>query len=255
VGDPPPTGPAPTDLHRQRLDRLHDAGRQLRTKLSEAPDTSSSLATLSDWERECATAISELSGGYKQHWLSRAFSQALLVPAAGVDSVSVVAIVDRVLTVIDSARRSLAGASAGAETAPPPRPRFATIENSSLRANLEYAYNDGQLALTRGESTLALMTFCSILETVLTDALERRGADRLAPYAPPQPIVDWPFATRIEVAERIGLVSRGCARLPEVARTYRGLVDAPLSTEVSPRDAKLTRAVLHVILGDLSQGR
>jgi hypothetical protein len=235
---------------------LLDAGRQLRTAIAADPDSPSSRASLGDWQRECASAITQLSGGSKQHWLGRAFSEALLVPTAGAASVSVAAIVDRLLQVLESARRSLADAVIASE-APPSRTRFASVENSSLRASLEHAYSDGQEALTRGDTALALVTFCSILETVVTDALERRGVDRLGACSPPaRPIVEWPFTTRIEVAERAGLVSRGCARLPRAARTYRDLVDAPLaSADVSPRDAKLARDVLNVILGDLSPGR
>jgi hypothetical protein len=134
------------------------------------------------------------------------------------------------------------------------------IENAALRTSLERAYLDGQDAFKRGESALALMTFCSILETVITDALERHGIDRLTANGPPPgPIVSWPFAVRLALAERAGIIAGGCARLPQVAREYRDHMDEPATSTgiagISSRDAKRTSEVLHVILRDLSPGR
>jgi hypothetical protein len=177
---------------------------------------------------------------------------------------NIVTIIDRLLGVLDSAGRSLADTAAlpASDPAgpPPPRPRFTFIENPTLRSRLEGAYLDGQHAFSRGEFVLALMTFCSILETIITDALERRGLDQLAPHDPPaEPIVGWPFVTRIVIAERAGIISRGCARLPGVAREYRALLDAhgetAADTFISSRDARLASDVLHVILRDLAPGR
>lgn len=255
----------PIATYRHRLDHLSMEGRQLRAALANFPDGSAQLQALHVWQRECAATVSQLSGGSKAHWLSRAFSEALLVPAstdAQRHDASIVTIIDRLLGVLDSAGQSLADAvappSSDVASRPPPRPRFTFIEHATLRSNLEAAYLDGQDAYHRGDFGLALMTFSSILETVITDALERRGSERLAPYEPPpEPIVSWPFATRIAIAERAGLISRGCMRLPEAARTYRAVFDgetiAPLTA--SARDAKLTSDVLHVILRDLAPGR
>ena len=100
----------------------------------------------------------------------------------------------------------------------------------------------------------------SVLETIITDAIERRGMATLAGHQPAAgTIVDWSFSDRIAVAERAGLISRGCARLPEVARLYRDQSDRrgrPDScASVSARDAKLTSDVLHIVLRDLAPGR
>ena len=249
---------------RHRLDHLSAEGRRLRAALASAPDGTADLQALHVWQRECAATVGQLSGGSKAHWLARAFSEALLVPIANGGSASVVTIIDRLLSVLDSAGRSLADAvlptSPDSGGSPPARPRFTFVENAALRAGLERAYLDGQDAFARGEFALALMTLCSVLETVMTDALERRGLEALAPHVlSPQPIVSWPFVTRIATAERAGLISRGCARLPEAAREYRDRFEA--SGDVAPdrsisaRDAKLTSDVLHVILRDLAPGR
>ena len=141
------------------------------------------------------------------------------------------------------------------------RARFTFIKNEALRGSLERAYLDGRAAFTRAEFALALVTFCSILEAVITDALERRGPDEGSTLStlPAEPVSDWSFSTRIEVAERARLVSGGCARLSERARQYRELLNARgeigEGVSVSSRDAKLASDVLHVVLRDLAPGR
>jgi hypothetical protein len=262
---PPDGAPSAIDAYRHRLDHLAADGRQLRAGLADAPDDIDHLSALRAWQTECAATVSQLSGGSKMHWLSRAFSDALLVRATTGGSASVVAIIDRLLGVLDSAGQTLAGASPSSEggaATPPPlvRPRFAFIENATLRSGLEQAYRNSQDWLSNGESSLSMMTTCAILETVITDALERRGREALAQYSPPPgPIVTWPFSSRISVAEQAGVISQGCARLPAVAREYRTAVgagsDSMAGPAVSARDAKLTRDVLHVILRDLAPGR
>ena len=258
--------PAAIEAYRHRLDHLSAEGQQLRAALASSPDGTANVQALGVWQRECAATVSQLSGGSKAHWLSRAFSEALLVPAATAGSAgdtSVVTITDRLLSVLDSASRSLAGAVAPASSdsagIPPPRPRFTFIKNAALCSGLERAYLDAQEAFSRGKFTLSLMTSCSVLETIITDALERRGLGQLASHEPPAgPIVSWPFATRIVIAERAGLISRGCARLPPVAREYRVLSETggDRSTDsISARDAKLASDVLHVVLRDLAPGR
>jgi hypothetical protein len=260
------TRTASVDAYRQRLAGLRAVGQQLRSTFAVPPGTPADYQSLDRWQRECGATLHQLSGGNKAHWLSRAFSRALLVPVAAAGSADVVTIIDRLIDVLDSAGRSLIEAKAlptsdlGGLAEPPPRARFTSIDNAALRSSLERAYLEGHEALTRGEVALALMTFCSILETVITDALERQVPSRLAPHgAPAEPIVTWPFATRIATAERVGLISRGCARLPRIAREYRERVDTAggsvAGEVVSARDAKLTSDVLHVILRDLAPGR
>lgn len=253
--------------YRHRLDHLVAEGRQLQEALATAPGSSADLDALRAWQRACAVTIGQLSGGSKAHWLARAYSDGLLVPLARAEFASVTTIIDRILNVLGRAGASLAHAdgpgawSPGGDTPPPPpRARFTFIGDEALRSGLERAYLDGQAAFVRGEFALALITFCSVLEAVITEALDRQGLDRLAAHAPPAgPIVDWPFVSRIAVAERARLISAGCARLPEVAREYRALLDArgeiQTGVSVSSRDAKLTSHVLHVILRDRSPGR
>ena len=252
--------------YRHRLDHLVAEGRQLQEALATAPGSSADLDALRVWQRACAVTIGQLSGGSKAHWLARAYSDGLLVPLARAESASVTTIIDRILGVLDRAGASLAHADGprafgpGGDAPSPPRARFTFIGDEALRSGLERAYLDGQAAFFRGEFALALITSCSILEAVITEALDRQGLDRLAAHDPPAgPIVDWPFVSRIAIAERARLISAGCARLPEVAREYRALLDArgeiQTGVSVSSRDAKLTSHVLHVILRDRSPGR
>lgn len=247
--------------YRHRLDHLAIEGRRIRTTLERNPEDAVGLQSLGLWQRECATTVSQLSGGSKAHWLSRSFSEALLVPSSEGASANVVVIIDRLLNVLEAARQSLANAvEATGDAPPPPRQRFAFVQNAVLRSNLDQAYRDGQDALANGEFALAVTTFSSVLETIITNALERRGIEALRAQNPPAgTIVDWPFSERIAVAERAGLISRGCARLPEVARLYRDhpTIEGDLipAEGVSARDAKLTSDVLHIVLRDLAPGR
>jgi hypothetical protein len=125
---------------------------------------------------------------------------------------------------------------------------------------VEQAYTDSRRALDQGDYDLALRTACGILEAIVTDALEHKGLSALAGSdAPAGKIADWPFQTRLAVAERAGLIRGGCARLPAVARTYRDHTDAggesgPAAT-VSERDARQAGQVLHVVMRDLDPGR
>src|SRR5258708_6645285 len=96
----------------------------------------------------------------------------------------------------------------------------------SLQAHIE-TYLSHLDALSRrarpeGDYNLALRTSCGILEAIVTDALEHKGRSALiAPSAPGGKIAEWPFETRLAVAEKTGLIRGGCARLPAAARTYR----------------------------------
>jgi hypothetical protein len=95
-----------------------------------------------------------------------------------------------------------------------------------------------------------------MLDAAITYALEQEGRSD-QPW--PGPIAAWPFAGRIAAAERAGLVSGACARLPAIALEYRSLLDSQgdISGDrpVSSRDATLASQVLHVILRDLAPGR
>ncbi len=212
---------------RHRIEHLRSEGRRLRASLARSRGAAN-LALLSIWQRDCAAAISDLSGGVKAHWLARAFSNALLVPNTGTEAADVTTITVRILDVLERADASLAqatpeGMSLADSTPAAQRPRFTFIRNEELRASLERAYLDGRAAFTRGEFALALITYCSILETVITDALERNKLEGSAlPTWPAGPVSDWSFSTRIEIAERARLVSGGCARLPGVARQVQG---------------------------------
>jgi hypothetical protein len=105
----------------------------------------------------------------------------------------------------------------------------------------------------------ALLTSCGILEAIVTDALEYKGIDALADSdAPAGKIAEWPFGTRLSVAERMGLIRGGCARLPAVARAYRDPADGSdggPKAAVTERDARTTGQVLHVVMRDLDPGR
>jgi hypothetical protein len=252
------------DAFHHRLDHLRSEGLRLRASLAASSADDLGLATLTVWQNACAATIGQLSGGSKAHWLARAFSDALLVPNAETGAASVVTIVSRVLDVLDRADASLEHVTSGdvlrTDNHPAPRARFTFVKDEALRSSLERAYLDGREAFSRGEFALALVTFCSILETIITDALVGRGPECLsAQHLPAWPVADWPFATRIEVAERARIVSAGCARLPGIARRYRELLDPSgeivAGVSVSPRDAKLASDVLHVILRDLAPGR
>jgi len=209
-----------------------------------------------EWQRDCAAAINQLSGGSKAHWLARAFSAAFLVRAAdgGVlveaDAAEIVA---RILDVLAQGAASLAfmdeveAASSGA--APRPR-RFEFVHNVALRPVLEQAFDNSGRAFEQRQFAPALTLACGLIEAMLTDALEHGGSHGIA---------DWSFDARINAAERNGLIRRGCARLPPVARRYKELSDADgqlrPDAEVSERDARVTRQVLHVVMRDLDPGR
>jgi len=214
------------------------------------------------WQLDCAAAINELSGGNKAHWLSRAYSSALLVRST--DGEAVVEadpgeIVRRVLDVLEQGRRSLISMdTAEPYSADAQEPhRFDFVHDPALRPVLERAFVESRSALEKGNYEAALKTTCGILEAIITDALVRLKPDtttvgddvrgvRLQPD-----LTNWSFDERIAAAEQAGLIRGGCARLPSIARAYR---DAPLDA-VSERDATRARQVLHVIVRDLDPGR
>jgi hypothetical protein len=116
---------------------------------------------------------------------------------------------------------------------------------------LEEAFLDSGRALDEGDFTRSLLTSCSVLEAIITDALQHRGSSALRD--PLSDLTRFSFDERIAAAEQCGLIRGGCARLPPLARTYRDAADTDRGA--SERDAKLTRQVLHVVMRDLDPGR
>jgi hypothetical protein len=211
------------------------------------------VADVRIWQRDCAAAINQLSGGSKAHWLSRAYSGAFLMRGADggvIVEASASEIVERILAVLAQARASLTSienVAAVPDTTSHSR-RFEFVHNAQLRPILAEAFADGARALECGDVNAAFVTSCSILEAVITDALEKKGLK----------VSDWSLDARIEAAEHEGLIGRGCARLPRAARSYRefalGDGNAP-AVAISERDARVARQVLLVVLRDLDPGR
>jgi hypothetical protein len=225
------------------------------------------------WQRDCAAAINELSGGNKSHWLSRAYSSALLVRSTEGEAVveaDAGEIVRRVLDVLEQARQSLISMDTAAPySADAQEPhRFDFVHDPNLRPVLEGAFVDGRRAFEEGDYKRAMMTACGILEAIITDRLVRLKPDattgrdvaasagaaiefvrgvRLQPD-----LLAMSFDERIAAAEGAGLIRGGCARLPAAARAYR---DAFQPAAISEREATVTRQVLHVVMRDLDPGR
>ena len=252
-----------TAAYRSRLEALTREGRELHDRLAADPTSGAALRQARVWQGECAVLISELSGGAKAHWLARAYSGAHLI--AGVSDASVAEIVARIVGVLGQATRSLAEldrqAAADHESeaslqAPPGR--FEFVSDVALRPILDAAYVDSRDALQDSRFTDALRMSCSLLEAIVTDALGRVDRNRLDVHgAPETPITDWPFAMRLRIAEQVGLIQGGCARLPQAARRYREASDASEGPgqEISEHDARVTGQVLRVVMRDLNPGR
>jgi hypothetical protein len=224
------------------------------------------------WQQDCAAAIHQLAGGSKAHWLSRSFSEALLVQSGGgaVIEPDLKEIVGRIIEVLERARQSLTHmdeVAVASSAAAPSVHRFDFVHNAQLRPVLEQAFDESGRAFEEGDFSGSLITSCSIIEALLTDALEHCGvrisdrgltctiesAIRSPQSAITGRIADWSFDERVAAAEKAGLIRGGCARLPATARTYR---DGPSSTmPVTGRDAKVARQVLHVVMRDLDPGR
>src|SRR6267142_7102829 len=233
---------AQIETYLSHLDGLIRRGRQLRDTLAtgagstwsppeNGPSSKSAIAATRAWQEDCGITINQLSGGSKAHWLARSFSEAFLKRSASgiaVQGAPPEEIVERLLDVLAQAVTSLSKTddnsivSASSE-APPPH-RFDFVHNLELRPVVEQAYTDSRRALEQQQYDLALLTSCGILEAIVTDALEHKGLGALAASDKPAgKIADWPFETRLAVAEKAGLIRGGCARLPLVARTYRNL--------------------------------
>lgn len=269
---------AQLETYLSQLDGLIRRGQQVLDTLASDPSNPAAMASTRTWQEDCGVTINQLSGGSKAHWLARAFSQAFLMRSANGNAVAGVPateIVKRLLGVLDQAVASLSAMDNGARIsgyapsptsslsgssgAPPPH-RFEFVHDLELRPVVEQAYIDSRCALEQGDFDLALRTSCGILEAIVTDALEFKGPSALAASgAPAGKIADWPFETRLTVAERAGLIRGGCARLPAVARAYRDHAHADVkgsaSMTVSDRDARQAGQVLHVVMRDLDPGR
>ena len=249
-----------------RLSHLLSDGFDLQRTLSAEPGASD-LDAMRAWQRECAATISQLSGGSKQHWLSRAYSEAFLLKEP--DSLTPVTdgeagvgtIVERIIGVLRQAQASLAEMrrSGIPNTDAPPARRFAFVHDPNLRPRLEQAFVDAQSALDRGAYDLAVVTWASVLEAMVTDALEHHIAGHGGASGVDRVVSDWTFDARIGAAEQARLISLGCARLPAIARRYRELLDADgeLRAEIpaTERDARVTGQVLRLIMRDLAPGR
>ncbi len=253
------------------LNGLIHRGRQVCETLVIDPFNPAAMAATRAWQEDCGVTINQLSGGSKSHWLARSFSGAFLMRSADGRAVAGVPpsdIVKRLIEVLEQAIATLSRmengpgfseylpASASPNT-PAPR-RFEFVHNSDLRPVLEQAYADSRRALEQKDYDTALRTSCGILEAIVTDGLEFKGPDALAAAGTPTgKIGDWPFETRLALAEKIGLIRGGCARLPAVARKYRDHADADrnVSVPISEREARQTGQVLHVIMRDLDPGR
>jgi hypothetical protein len=265
---------AQIETHLAHLDGLIRRGRELRDKLVTGAGNPGVIAETRAWQEHCGTTINQLSGGSKAHWLARSFSDAFLMRTADGRAAEVVPpadIVTRLLKVLDQAIASLAGMPVGAASGTltelpsahsdaPARRRFDFVHNAELRPVVEQAYIDSRSALEQQEYDVALRTSCGILEAIVTDALEQKGLKELVSAgAPPDKIADWPFETRLVVAEKAGLIRGGCARLPAVARRYRDDAGAKgengHSLSVSEREARTAGQVLNVVMRDLDPGR
>ena len=231
------------------LAKLERQGTELHDMMLTGGDRAERLdAATRVWQQDCASAIHQLAGGSKSHWLSRAFSDALLVRADDGRTLAEAdpkAIVLRLVDVLARARQSLADMDevALASVAAPPPQRFMFVHNATLRPVLERALDDSARAFEERDFTTSLVTSCSILESILTDALEHCGLT----------MPECGFDERIAAAEQAGLIRGGCARLPPIARAYRTV--EPRSMIVTAREAKVARQVLHVVMRDLNPGR
>ncbi len=248
------------------LDGLIRRGQQLRETLTSDPSDSATITATRRWQEDCGVTINQLSGGSKAHWLARSFSEAFLMRSADGSAAQGAApaeIVQQLLGVLGQAVASLTQsdetAIASASSAQPAPRRFEFVHNVEIRPVLEQAYADSRTALEKGNYDLAMMTSCGILDAIITDALEHKGANALSALgAPAGKIAEWTFDTRITVAEKASLIRSGCARLPPAARTYRERMDTEgdvFNRIITESDARKTGQVLHVIMRDLDPGR
>jgi hypothetical protein len=262
-----PSIQAQVQTYLTHLGSLIRHGNQLQQMLNANASDGSVIIATRRWQEDCGSIVNQLSGGSKAHWLARAFSQAFLKRSSdgqAAQGASPAEIVQQLLAVLEQAVATLSRTneseiiSATSETPAPHR--FDFVHNIEIRPVLERAHADACAALDKGDFQFALITFCGILESIVTDALEHKGLVALiGSGAPAEKISDWSFETRLAVAEKTGLIRRGAARLPGIARTYRDHIneegDAIPDGIVSEQDARRTGQVLNVIMRDLDPGR
>lgn len=253
---------AHVEAHLLRLDGLTRRGQQLGEALAEDPSSETTTVAIRVWQEDCGTTIHQLSGGSKAHWLARSFSEAFLVRSAAgqaIEGVDPKEIIQRLLGVLEKAVASLSRKDDGlilSESPGAPPRRFEFVHNLELRPIVEQAFLESRQAFEQGDYDRAMRTSCGILEAILTDALEHIGPAALAASgAPTGKIAEWPFETRLVVAERTGLIRGGCARLPEVARRYREHRENGTKVTISEQEARRTGQVLRVVMTDLNPGR
>ena len=134
---------AHVDASLDLIEDLTRRGREIKVTLA--------VDVLREWQRDCAAAINQLSGGSKAHWLARAYSGAFLVRATDggvVVEASATEIVDRILDVLAQARTSvmrIEGLSASPSAAASP-PRFDFVRTPQLRPILAQAFTDSARA-------------------------------------------------------------------------------------------------------------
>jgi hypothetical protein len=241
-----------------QLDTLIRRGQELRDLLARDSTNAAAVSSTRIWQEQCGAAIHQLSGGSKAHWLARAFSEAFLmrsVSGQALEKTPPEKIVERLLSVLQQAVASLSNTEnppmVTTTMEPTPR-RFEFAHNAELRPVLEQAYAESRRALEQGDFATAMQTSCGILEAIVTDALEQRGANALADFGVPAgKIADWNFETRLVVAEKAGLIRGGWVRLTEVPRKYR----EESAGAITEQDARRAGQVLNVIMRDLNPGR
>ena len=244
-----------------RLDALIRAGQRLRQVLLTDSSRESTIRAIGAWQQECGMTISQLSGGSKAHWLARSFSQAFLMRSTAgraIENAPAEEIIDRLLDVLKQAVAALSGSQSQslASAATPEPHRFDFVHKTELRPVLEQAYSEGRGAFEQGDYPLAMLTWCGILESIVTDAIEHHDLSAaVEPELSRRKIADWTFEARLIAAEKAGLITHGWVRLPEAARTYRDQAEHKSNPAISERDAKRTAQVLHVVMRDLNPGR
>jgi hypothetical protein len=257
------------DIYLTHLAGLKRRGHEVRDALLNDRANPATTVLARTWQEDCGVTINQLSGGSKAHWLARSFSEAFLKRSSdgrAVEGAAPAEIVTRLIDVLDKAVASVSGmgdhpaaSATSAFSQPPPPHRFDFVHNPELRPVLEQAYTDSRLALEQGDYDSSLRTSCGIIEAIVTDGLEYKGLSTLvAAGAPAGKISDWSFNTRLTVAERVGLIRNGCARLPVAARSYREQNDTGETTSrvtISEREARVAGQVLHVLMRDLDPGR
>src|SRR3954467_15667360 len=259
----------------RHIESLIQHGEALQQQLAADATAPSDLNQVRAWQQQCAAAVTHLSGGSKAHWLSRAFSEAFLVRS--IDGGAVVEapaldIVRRLVDVLRQARASLLQMDGAAGDYGPtdvdaglepsrPETRFAFVHRRELQPVLERAYADSRAALDRGVFGPRLVLTCTVVESIITDALEHAAGHRAraAPTSSAADIADMPFHARIAAIERAGLIRGGCAPLPQIALGYRDVLDENGALHddviVLARDARTAAQVLRVVIPELGPGR